>query len=42
MAAWLPRWRERVEADWGAEADGARVRAMEAANPKVRTPLIVA
>ena len=42
MAAWLPRWRERVEADWGAEADGARVRAMEAVNPKVRTPLILA
>jgi uncharacterized protein YdiU (UPF0061 family) len=35
MAEWLASWRDRVEADWGAEADGERVKAMKAANPKV-------
>jgi uncharacterized protein YdiU (UPF0061 family) len=35
MAAWLPRWRARVEDDWGGEADGERVEAMDKVNPKV-------
>jgi uncharacterized protein YdiU (UPF0061 family) len=38
IVAWLPRWQARIKADWGDEADGARVKAMDAVNPKVGTP----
>jgi uncharacterized protein YdiU (UPF0061 family) len=36
LADWLARWKERVVKDWGAEADGERIRAMQMVNPKVR------
>jgi len=34
MAAWLEKWRSRVQLDWGDDGDGEREVAMKAVNPK--------